>query len=468
MSNIPGTLASILDAFAGLFGRPTFGNFTTLVLGWVLCNGRHTISRVILAARAVGAGSHHARFYRFFSGAAWRGGTDALGRVTLRLLLPWLPQRIELIVDDTLCHKGGPQIYGAAMHHDGVASNYGGRTVLSYGHNWVVIAVRVPLRWAPGRGLAVPLLCRLYRGLKRCPKSQYRKRTELAREMLERLLEWLPEDRAVHLLGDSEYACRTLVRELPERVVFTGPIVMKAALNEPPPPYCGRGRPRKLGRRLPSPKLMARAHAGRWTPIEVGLYGRTVALLVQTVECLWYTVAGSRLVRVVLTRDPRGRFADRAFFATDPTLSVQQILVLFSHRWELEVTFRDLKQILGVADPQNGWWRRPAGQRPKRRPGPRPERLRARHAVERTVPFVLALHGIVVVWYLRHGQAAHDVRIVRAWAPWRRRKLAPSLQDMLATLRGEILRARLSEHPLPERVRQKVIRLLLPLCGAAA
>ena len=332
-----------------------------------------------------------------------------------------------------------------------------------------MLSVRVPVPWAAGRAIAVPLLARLYRGRKRTPKGQYRKRTELAREMLERLLQWLPSERTVRLLGDSEYACKTVVRSLPERLVFAGPVVMDAALHEPPLPYCGRGRPPERGRRLPSPTLMRRAPKRDWTPVTVDIYGRSVDLLVQSVECLWWTVAASRLVRVVLTRDPSGRYADRVFFATDPTLSPAEILTLVSHRWDLEVTFRELKQHLGLADPQNGWWRRRAGERRKtKRAGPAQTRVRSRQTIERTVPFVLAVHGIVVVWYLHHGHAARDVRVVTKRAPWRRQKRAPSFADMLAALRAEILRERLSQHPLPDRVRRKVLRLVLPLCGAAA
>jgi hypothetical protein len=470
---LAGTLSTVLSSFAGTFGRPTFRTFASLVIGWVLCTGRHTISGAILAARGSGAAGHHARFYRLLSKARWRGGPDALGRAVLERLLPLLPRCIEVIIDDTLCHRTGPQIFGTAMHYDGVASSYSGakgaRPVLSYGHDWVVLAVRVPLPWARGRGIAVPLLARLYRGVSRCPASEYRKRTELAREMLDLLLTWLPADRSVRLLGDSEYSCRTLVRDLPARVTFIGPALMDAALHEPPPAYRGRGRPPKVGRRLPSPELLAAARPARWTETTVEIYGRPVRLLVCTLLCLWPTVAGSRLVRVVVTRDPRRRFKDRAFFATDPDLSVAEILTAFSHRWDLEVTFRDLKQILGLEQPQNGWWRRAAGERPGRRhAGPAAPRVRSRAAVGRTVPLVLAVHGIVVLWYMQHGHASRDVRNVRTRAPWRCRKTAPSFADMVAALRAEILRSRRSAHPLPERVREEVLRFVLPLCGAAA
>jgi hypothetical protein len=469
---VAGTVSAVLASFTGAFGRPTFRTFVSLVVGWVLCTGRHTISGAVLSARGVGAGGHHARFYRLFSKAVWRGGADALGRIVFERLLPRLPARIEVIVDDTLCRRTGPQIFGAAMHHDGVESTYAGahggaRTVFSFGHDWVVLAVRVPFPW--GRALAVPVLARLYRGVKRCPASEYKKRTELAQEMLLRLIEWLPADRSILLLGDAEYACRTLVRNLPDRVVFAGPALMDAALHEPPPRYRGRGRPPKVGRRVPSPALLAAARPARWKQTTVEIYGRAVPLLVCTLVCLWPTVAGSRRVRVVVTRDPRGRFRDRAFFATDPKLRAEEILALFSHRWDLEVTFRDLKQVLGLAAPQNGWWRRPAGERSSgRRPGPGPQRVRARRAVECTVPFVLCVHAIVVLWYLEHGEAARDVATIRRLAPWRRRKRAPSFADMLAAMRAEILRSRLSAYPLPDRVREEVLRLAAPLCGIAA
>jgi hypothetical protein len=469
---VAGTLSTVLASFAGAFGRPTFRTFVSVVVGWVLCTGRHTISGAVLGARGFGDSGHHARFYRLFSKAVWRGGPDALGRIVLERLLPLLPARVEVIVDDTLCRRTGPQIFGAAMHHDGVESTYAGahgaaRAVFSFGHDWVVLAVRVPLPW--GRSLAVPLLARLYRGVKRCPASEYRKRTELAREMVERLLEWLPANRSILLLGDGEYACKTLVRELPARVVFVGPAVMGAALHEPPPDYRGRGRPRKVGRRLPSPALLAAARPARWRRTTVEIYGRTVPLLVCTLVCLWPKVAGSRLVRLVVTRDPRGRFKDRAFFATDSSLRAEEVVGLFTHRWDLEVTFRDLKQILGIAAPQNGWWRRAAGKRSSgRRPGPGAQRGRSRPAVERTFPFVLAVHAIVVVWYAEHGRAAEHVARIRVIAPWRRDKRAPSFADMLGALRAELLRARLSAHPLPECVREEVLRIAAPLCGIAA
>jgi len=72
--------------------------------------------------------------------------------------------------------------------------------------------------------------------------------------------EWIPQDRKVILAGDTEYACRELVRGLPERIVFVGPMHMDAALYHPPPPKKeGGGRPRVKGKRRLSPRQLIAA-----------------------------------------------------------------------------------------------------------------------------------------------------------------------------------------------------------------
>jgi len=459
-----------LASFRDCFTAPSHDNFQHIVCGWLLCAGRHTVSRVIQAADGLGKDRQHASLYRFFSRARW--DPDAVGRVILGLLLRYLPEDVEALVDDTLCNKGGAQIFGAAMHRDGSSSSRrsvaGGGPRFAFGHNWVVLAVWVPLAWAPGRGVAVPVAARLYRGRRGCPEEFYRKRTELALELIELVAGWLPGTHSLSVAADSEYACRTVVRNLPEEICFIGPMVMNAALHDPPPKRRGPGRPAKKGRRLPSPAQLA---AGRkcWRKKTIELYGRSVDLLTKTAVCLWPTVAGERLVRVVLTRDPAGRFGDRAYFCTDPDLSVEEILMRFSHRWEIEVTFRNAKQTLGLADPQNGWWRRPHGKRrSERRPGAEPHAARGRHAVERTVPLALTAHSVVIVWYLRHGRAANDVRAAKRLAPWNRRKSSVSFDDMLGALRVALWRHRISAYPLSDRVRRKLVRLLTPVWRSAA
>jgi hypothetical protein len=152
---------------------------------------------------------------------------------------------VRVAIDGTLCGKGGPHIFGASMHYDARTSTYGRGTsawrscFFAFGHNWAVMSLWIQLPWSQDRGLATPFLFRLYRSKKRCPKSKHRKLTVIAAEMVDLVAIWLPAGRTLHALGDSEYACKTVERSLPDSAVFTDAMCMDATLHEPPPPYSG-------------------------------------------------------------------------------------------------------------------------------------------------------------------------------------------------------------------------------------
>lgn len=470
---IASTFQQLFLQFAPVFTAPSFGNFMALATGWILCTGRHTISRVIQHACGAARKKHHATLYRFFSRAVWV--TDELGRVLVNLILPLIPgERVTAITDDTLCRKSGPHLWGAAMHHDPLTSTYGrgskvGRQVFfAFGHNWVILSLWVPLPWNPERGLALPVLLRLYRSKKRCPESDYRKRTQLASEMVEILASWIPKSRKLVVVADSEYACQTVVRSLPPGLDFIGPMPMDAAFYDVPGEQSGRGRRRKKGKRLPSPKQLAQDPSVRWKLCTLSIYGRQVRVQVKTQVGLWYRVAETRLGRMIVTRDPKGRIEDRAYFATDPEFSVEEVVQGFSRRWAQEVLHRDTKQALGLSDPQNGWWRRPHGKRArKKRAGPLPHPHRGEKAVRHTVPLAFVAYALVVVWYFKHGVVRQDVRRAQKQAPWYRQKREPSFADMLSAARREIWTARISANPVLRAVSSKIRDLLPPWLLAA-
>lgn len=466
---IPSAVRSILASFRDCFTRPGFAHFVALVTGWILASGRHTVSRVIQASPA--PRRHHSSRYRFLARGAW--SVDGVGQVLFGLLLAWLPDEIVAIVDDTLSRKSGPHLFGAGMHHDGSRAAYGGwwgraRRVLSFGHNWVLLSVRVPCPWNPARGWAIPILFRLYRNRKLSPKAEYKKRSELAVQLLDLFASWVPEERTLHVVGDGEYACQTVVRTLPNEVSFTGPLPMDAALYKRPGRSRPHGRPRRKGQRLPNPKRIASHKRRGWHRISLTLYGKSVTLLVWSRICLWYTVAATRPVRVVVTKDPKGRARPRAYFCTDPDLLPEKILQTYAKRWDLEVAIRNAKQMLGVEDPQNGFWRRKHGRRSDtRRPGPHPRGRRGEQAVKHTFPLAFIAYGLVFVWYLRHGDRKRDVARARRLAPWYGHKSEPAFADMLASLRCDLWAKRLSQDPDALRDTKKLERLL-SLCALAA
>lgn len=469
---VPLCMHSLLLPFAACFTKPGYQNFVTLSLGWIACQGRHSISRIIQAAAA--SQGNHARLYRFLSHGRWC--CDAVAHVVFQLLLCLLPGNIVAIVDDTLCKKSGPHIFGAAMHHDACSSSYAKRSsaaskskTFAFGHNWVVLAIWIPLPWNTDRGLALPVLFRLYRSKKRSPKKDYRKRTELADRLIKKFLDWIPPDTTLTVTADSEYACRTLLRHPQLRFTFVGPMSMNAALYDLPVQSAGRGRKRLRGARLPSPEKLADHAPITWTQLLVTIYGKPTSILVKSQCCLWYTVTGTKRIRMVLTRDPKGRIDDRAYFSTDPDMPIEMILMIFARRWEIEVAFRNTKQFMGLEDPQNGWWRRhPEQPAPGKKPGPNPHPTKGHDAIIHTFSMAMTAYAITILWYLNHGDRQKDVQRVLAEAPWYRHKQTPSFMDMIASCRRRLWSHRFSSTPTPTRGHQNLSDLIPHWLLAAA
>lgn len=339
------------------------------------------------------------------------------------------------------------------MHHDALQSTYArngqdAHVAFAFGHSWVLVSMWVPLPWNSARGVALPIAWRLFRPQRQCADGSYRKRTELALELLKQVDEWLPSDRRVIVAGDTEYTCRTVLRDAPSRPIFVGPMCMDAALYKEPVPTTGRGRPRKKGERLNSPKQLAEDDSIPWEQRTLQLYRHAaVDVLFKTQVALWYHVTGTRLVRMIVTRDPKGRTEDRAYVTTDPTMTVEDVATCYARRWSVEVMHAQVKQHLGAEHPQNGWWKRSHGtNKPANKPGPQPHQSRGQLAVERTFPCALVICDLVILWYFANGTPDADVRAVRARCPWYRHKTDVSFSDMLAALRCHLAR-RLIDKP---------------------
>jgi hypothetical protein len=93
-----------------------------------------------------------------------------------------------------------------------------------------------------------------------------------------------------------------------------------------------------------------------WQTLNLTWYGgepRTV--LTQTGTALWYTPRfAPASIRWVLVRCPDGRFDDPAFLCTDLDATPAQVLAWVVLRWNIEVTFEDVRQHLGV-ETQRQW-----------------------------------------------------------------------------------------------------------------
>ena len=447
---VPNTFVSLLVAFEPCFTAPSYRTFGLLVAGWLHCPGRRTVTAVAVASG--GVEQHHISvFHRFFSRARW--SLDALGQVVFRLALRWIPadQPLFILVDDTLARKTGKGVSLATMHHEPLLST-ARKPFCSFGHVWVVLALWVPLPMGGSRGFALPRLFRLYVGAKRGgtkdapgrPRRGTRQhaaetahaahprptKLALARELLALVAGWA-DGRTVYAVVDSAYAARPLLEGRPANVEILSRLRPDAARWARPgrrrPGQ--RGRPRKRGHRLPTPKAMAAARRP-WEALPLTLDGRSVTPLVFGCTALWYGALRDQPVRIVVVRDPSGRRRDEAFCCTDLAVDHAFILTGYARRWTIEVAFHDQKQSLGFEDPQN----------------------QAATAVARTAPMAGLVYDLVLLWYATRLQQGHAAD----WPvrPWYRSKTAPSFLDMLTAVRQGSWRHHFSDPPSPTPVAQ--------------
>jgi hypothetical protein len=405
------SLLLILEAiFRPTLTRPSFANLLVLVSGWVRTVApSHTVTESLLAAEVAGR-RHHAAFHRFFSRATW--DPDRVGF--------WLLQRIvnrigdgplRVVIDDTVASKKGPHVFGLGTHVDAVRSTKRYR-VFTFGHCWVVLAVLVRVPFSH-RAWALPVLFRLYRNTKECAKNgaTYRKKTELAREMLDLLCSWV-EARRIEITADAAYCNDTITRGLPARVVLFGAMRPDAVLTSPPSTSpSGMGRPRKRGDTLPKPEALAKDPNEPWLTCTAEVYGRVRTVQYKTLCAQWYRACGVGLLRVVIVATPKGTIPYRVFFCTDASVDVRVILETYAERWGIEVFFRDAKQLLGFADS-------PA---------------RTKNAVLRTAPFVGIVYSVLVLWFAEGAStspiAAPPTR------PWYGHKRGLCFSDVLRAAR---------------------------------
>lgn len=405
------SLRTFLECWRPALTAPSFERFLVLFAGWVVTSGTHAVTEALVMTAVAGL-AHHEAFHRFFSRGSW--DPDEVGRLLFHKLLPLVPQGrpIPAVIDDTLAPKKGPHVFGIASHIDSVRSTKS-RKVFSFGHCWVVLSILVKLPFS-SRAWALPVLFRLYRSKKQCAQAgdECRKKTQLAREMVDLLAGWVGE-RVIHLSGDVAYCCDTLTARLPINVLLTGAMRLDAVLNAPfdPNAKTARGRPRKKGDLLPKPKDLAEDATVPWGTCTADLNGKPKVVQFKTFNGCWLRACGPRLLKIVVVRCVEGTIPFRVFFSMDPTLTVPELLGIYSRRWSIEILFRELKQLFGFADSS----------------------ARKKAAVLRVAPFVGLCYTTLVLWC---SSSADALKLAAPPPrPWYRHKHNLSAADILRAAR---------------------------------
>ena len=389
-----------------------------LITGAILARGQRTVT-AILRVMGLSDEKHFVNYHRVLQRAVW-SSLAVSGTLLLLLVQTFVPRGPILIGgDDTIERRWGLKIAARGIYRDPVRSSQS-HFVKASGLRWLTLMLLVPVPFAQ-RVWALPFLTIL------APSERYyerkrrvhKKLTDWLRQALLQVRRWMP-DRAIVFVADSSYAVIDLLAcmtHLATPITMVVRFRLDAALYEPVAPrQPGQlGRTRKKGARLPTlAQVVANPHTHWQRQVVRYWYGelkRTIEITSRT--AVWFHSGHPALpIRWVIVRDPLGKFKTQALLCTDLHATPQQIVDWFVQRWQLEVTFRDVREQLGV-ETQRQWSAR---------------------AIARTTPALLGLYSVVTV--LAHHLAQRGKVLTRRTAWYA--KSRPTFSDALAAVRFEL------------------------------
>jgi hypothetical protein len=399
----------------------------------MLTPGRRTIAA---ALRILGRerDSNFCTFHRILNRAAW-SSRAAASKLLLLLIASFLPTSDPVVIglDDTIERRWGPKISARGIYRDPVRSSKG-HFVKASGLRWLsaMLLVRVP--WAD-RIMALPFLTllapskRFYAGKTRTPKTL----VDWARQAALQIRRWLP-DRYIVLVADSAFAAIEFLAAVSKHVCVVTRLRLDANLFAfPPPKRKGRGRPAIKGKPLKKLSAVLNDPKVRWQRCRISLwYGRTDRMVeITSGTALWYRAGvPPASIRWLLVRDPKGELDPQAFLATDLDARPQDILAWFVRRWQVEVTFEEVRAHCGV-ETQRQW---------------------SDKAILRSTPALLGLFSIITLFAHELSKSGKLKLRTAAWYP----KAIPTFSDAIAAVRREIWAHQITFMSRPRRDRIEI------------
>jgi hypothetical protein len=423
-------LASALD-------RRSAPRLALLFLGAALARGRRTVTSWIRAARL---SDKYQPCYIAVAAAGKRADRIAW-RLFAEVVRPLLTgaKRLTLALDDTPTKRYGPRVQGAGIHHNPTPGPAG--TPYVYGHVFVVLGLLVTHKaWGT---IALPLLSRLYVREKDLPgidpkhRPAFRTKLELAVELLRWAKPWLGlQNLPIWVVADGAYAKKDFLKPAAGLgMTVVSRLRKDAALRTLPGPRPAgrRGRPRTYGEDVIDLAKRGGQRRG-WSAGTITLYGVATVKRYKTFLATWRPAGGA--IRVVLVDEPGGW---RAYFCTDTSASVADILGAVADRFSLEIAFRECKQVVGAGQQQ------------------------VRFIWANIGAFHVCLWTFTMTEAWAWGREAEDL-VDRSGSPWDKQSRRPSHADKRRAWRrellGEEIRAALRPGTTEAEIQATVERLL--------
>jgi DDE superfamily endonuclease len=417
MPTLQAEYITILGAFARLFSKRIWEHARLLLIGAILAPAERTVTAVL---RAMGLSweKHFENYHRVLNRARW--SSLEASHILLGLLINAFAWKgpVVLGLDDTIERRRGAQIKAKGIYRDPVRSSHG-HFVKASGLRWLSLMLLAPVPWAK-RVWALPFLTvlapseRYYKGKQR----KHKKLTEWARQLALQARRWLPKRQLV-VIGDSGFAVIDLLwqlRQLKNPICTITRLRLDASLYEPAPTQpAKRGRPRKKGQRLPTLQKISEDKHTRWRHVLVQeWYGEKPRNIeINSSTAIWFHAGQPPLpIRWVIVRDPKKIFKTQALLCTELNISAEQIIQWFVRRWQVEVTFHEVRTHLGV-ETQRQW---------------------ADLSILRITPALLSLFSIVTLLANLHARKQKLPVLQTAWYA----KKLPTFSDALSLVKDTL------------------------------
>jgi hypothetical protein len=424
MFDLPAPMLTVLSIFLPLFfSKPSYINFLELFQGHILCKGKRTISEILkyLGLRNV---KNYSRYHDFFRKAKWSSLKGA--QILFLYIVSLIPGEIIISVDSTVERRKGPKIKGLGIQRDAVRSTKS-RKVLVPGLNWLVFAIHFKFPWF-NQQVALPFLSILMppeeplstskneNDLKKLKK--HKTLNEWACQVAILLRCWVKHPKKITIIADSAFATYLLANTCIDIGITLVSRMRLDARTFEFPENPKKGRKKLVGKRLPTFKMILENPSLVWDTLEILWYGgRTKKIDIVTGTCLWYCY-GIRPVplRWVLTRDSNAKGEATVLFSTDLNALPITIIESFVKRWQIEVTFEEVRRHLGM-ETQRQW---------------------SDKAVDRITPCILASYSIINLMALEMIKSkGGDIPIqTSSWY----KKTHATFSDVLTYMREQILR----------------------------
>ena len=412
MPSLSPRILSVLAPFSAIFSEPVWKKAIILLVGAILCRGKRTVCSVL---RIMGLSSegNFSKYHQVLNRDRW--SPLAAAKILLQMLVRMVGENKPLVmfIDETLERRRGPKIKAKGYYRDAVRSSKS-VVVKSTGLKWLTVSLswRFPFSSRP---FALPFISVLEPS-ERSDKAAKRRHKTTIRWTVQ-VIKWLMrliKRSDIIFVGDGGFACGELAWLcLKNEICLISRLKMNACLYDFPPDSTPgkRGRKPTRGARFIGFRDMVSKNDLEWKEAIIEGYGkekRRVSYISNT--ALWGADGFLPApIRWILVIDPEGELDPIPLMSTDVMLPPERVIELYIQRWNLEVTFEEVREHLGV-ETQRQW---------------------SDKAIVRTTPILMSLYTIVCLIAGRLHEE-HPIEITQA--AWYKKKEA-TFSDLLKTVR---------------------------------